>query len=107
MLVGHGDRRVEILSCGEIFNKRIRDAIVNRRPKVHAVVDLAHVGEKWRIDPVLRYLANHGMCAFGTSHVNRKNAMKRGFKKGVRLSTRQTDLIVTGPPRIEMKFWNV
>lgn len=101
------DRRAEILSCGEIFNERIKDAIVNRTPKVHLIVDVAHKGEKWRIDRTLKFFADREIPAFGASHVNRKDAMKRGFKKGTKLSTRATDHVIVGPPRIEMKFWRV
>ena len=103
---------VEVLSCGEIFNKRIRGAIINRKARVDTVVDLAHAGRGLRISPALRLFGRYGMSSFCSAHVNRTNAMKRAFNnRGVDISSRDSDINIpcssrvnAPPPRIEMKI---
>ena len=97
---------IEVLACGELFNERIRNSVIARHP--YAVVDLSHDGKGFRADRSLMLLAENGMYAFCSTHADMKSAMKRGFAPGGRkISTRETDSIITGEPRIEMKIWEV
>ena len=94
-LISVKNRFVAVLECGEVFNKRIREAIINQRTKVTAVVDLAHVGKGLRINPALRSFGECGVFSFCSAHVNRKNAMKRGFNsRGGDISSRENDINV-------------
>jgi hypothetical protein len=98
-------RRIEILACGELFNERIRKSIIERHPR--AVVDLSHRGQGLRADPSLKLLARQRMYTFCCTHANIKGAMKRAFAPGGhKKSTRKTDSLTTGKPRIEMKMWS-
>jgi hypothetical protein len=99
-------RKIEILTCGELFNKCIRESIIERHPR--AVVDLSHIGKGFRADRSLKLLASKGMYALCCTHADMKGAMKRAFAPGGRkISTRQTDAVTTNEPRIEMKTWQI
>lgn len=103
------DKRIEIITCGDIFNKRIQDAILTRSPKLNAVVDLSHDGKGFRADSALERLAREGKAySFCCTHADMKGAMKRAFEPGGRkISTRATDVLIPGPPRIEIRIWSI
>jgi hypothetical protein len=95
-------KEIEVLSCGELFNKRIRNSIIARHPS--AVIDLSHNGKGFRADPSLKLLAEEGMYTFCSTHADQKGAMKRGFAPGGdKISTHEPDFVTTGVPRIEVK----
>lgn len=99
-------KEIEILACGELFNECIRNCVADRHPD--AVVDLSHSGRGFRADPALKLLAKKGMYAFCCTHADMKGAMKRGFAPGGdKISTRKTNALITGEPRIEMEFWKI
>jgi hypothetical protein len=99
-------RKVEILACGEIFNKRIRNNIIDRHP--FALIDLGHEGKGFRVDPSLKLLARNDMHTFCCTHANVKDATKRAFAPGGdKKSISATDFCTTGEPRIEMKLWKI
>jgi hypothetical protein len=54
-------KKIEILMCGELFNERIRDGVIRRKPT--ALVDLSHNGQGFRPDHALRSLAQAGLHA--------------------------------------------
>jgi hypothetical protein len=98
----------EILTCGELFNERIRNSVVSRHPS--ALIDLSHNGKGFRADPSLKSLAQagKGMYTFCCTHADMKKAMKRAFAPGGgKQSRRNADAVITGKPRIEMKVWTV
>jgi len=109
------NRSVEVLACGEIFNERIRKAIIDRRPRVKAVVDLAHDGKGLRINPALRRFGECGITSLCSAHVSLKGAMKRGFNhRGMDISSRDSDIniprnskMIPHAPRIEAKIYEV
>lgn len=87
-----GVARIEILTCGEIFNSRIRGAVLARRPRPHALVDLGHTGVGFRIDKSLENIADEGIPSFCSVHVGQKKAMKRAYAAGgQRISSRSFD----------------
>jgi len=51
------NERVAMLMCGEIFNYRIRDALVDYRPRPEIVVDVAHIGAGFRVAQGMNVLA--------------------------------------------------
>ena len=99
-------KEIEILSCGELFNERIRNSVIARHPD--AVVDLSHNGKGFRAERSLKLLAENDMYSFCSTHATKKGAKKRGFAPGAhKLSTRETDCVTTGVPRIEIKGWEI
>jgi len=101
-----GDEALGVLMCGEIFNQRIRNAIIgySLRPKV--VADVAHVGQGFRVGKAMKKLCDFGLASICSVHVKRRFAMKHCCipKKGF-VSSRDWDRVVDGPPRIELKLW--
>lgn len=99
-------KRIEILMCGDLFNKLIRKAVRDRQPT--ALVDLSHVGQGFRPDHALRSLAQEGLYAFCCTHANAKGAMKRAYAPGgTKISSRAVDVLIAGLPRIELKFEDI
>ncbi|MGD0545525.1 MAG: hypothetical protein ABSB65_14040 [Candidatus Acidiferrales bacterium] len=99
-------KRIEVLACGELFNERIRNSIIDRHPD--AVVDLSHDGRGFRADHSMKLLARQGMYTFCCTHANKKGAMKRAFAPGGRkTSTPEANSVITGKPRIEMKICEI
>jgi hypothetical protein len=100
-------KRFEVLACGELFNERIKESVIEER-KPYALVDLSHDGKGFRADHSLRLLARKGMHTFCCTHANMEGAMKRGFAPGGRkISTRKTDSVIATSPRIEIKIWEI
>ena len=96
----------EILTCGELFNERIRNSVISRHPS--ALIDLSHCGKGFRADRSMRLLARNGMYTFCCTHADMKGAMKRAFfPGGTKKSTRMKDFATTGKPRIETKLWTI
>jgi hypothetical protein len=101
-------KRVEILSCGEIFNARVREGVVKRKPKVDVVVDLGHKSAGFRVDGPLKFFASHHLWSFCAAHAKTHGAMKRAYAPGgKKKSSTNTDILVEGPPRLELKLWNI
>jgi hypothetical protein len=100
---------VGILLCGELFNDRIKNSLIKINPKI--VVDLIHRGQGFRSTAAMRMLCHYGIASACSAHVEMNNAMKRCYipSKGDErnVSTRDSDEIVKGPPRIELKLFDV
>ncbi len=100
---------VGVLLCGELFNERIRNALIERRPKI--VVDLIHRGHGFRSTDAMKTLCHYGIASACSAHVQKNYAMKRCYIPGKgndgNVSTREFDSIIDGPPRIELKLFEV
>lgn len=101
---------VEILVCGEIFNSKIRESLIDR--KVDLVVDIAHTSQGFRIFSPMKILARNGIASFCAVHTKRKNGMKycyfpTGENGFIKMSTRDVDIFIDDEPRMEIKFWQV
>lgn len=100
---------VGVLICGELFNKRILDALVKKKPKI--VVDLIHRGSGFRSTGAMKKLCHNGIASACSAHVQKGKAMKRCYipSKGSdgNVSTRNIDCIIEGSPRIELKLFEV
>ena len=102
-----GAESLGVLICGEIFNQRIRDALKNHEPKPIVVADLGHIGAGFKIHWGMKALCegNKGIATMCSLHVQGQNAMKRYCIPGKGyMSTRNSDITVMGPPRIEIKM---
>lgn len=101
-----GDGEVGILICGEIFNQRIRNSLANYSPRPMVIIDIAHVGSRFRVWQGMKKLAELGLASVCSVHVQREYAMKYCYdpKRGC-LSTPKRNDYVLGPPRIELKLW--
>jgi hypothetical protein len=109
-----GNKSIEILLCGEIFNQRIRESIIDRN--VNAVIDIAHEGDGFRIDGAMKIFAQNNIPCFCSVHVEKINAIKKAYfpennENGWRKeSTCIPDIIVEkaeNSPRIEIKVWRI
>ncbi len=100
---------VGVLLCGELFNERIRDALIKRRPKI--VVDLIHRGHGFRSTGAMKRLCHYGITSACSAHVQKVGAMKRCYIPGKgndgNASTIGLDDRIEGPPRIELKLFEV
>lgn len=102
------NERVAVLMCGEIFNYRIRDAIVNYRPRPEIVVDVAHIGAGFRVAQGMKVLARRGLPSLCSVHAQREYATKYYYSPPEKcLSSSLRDAYIYGPPRIELKLWTL
>lgn len=100
------DEILGVLICGEIFNQRIREALANNRPRPKVVIDVAHVGSRFRVFQGMKKLAELGLASLCSVHVQREYATKHCWvPPGRNISIRIPDSHVYGPPRIELKLW--
>ena len=103
------DGVVGVLLCGELFNERIRNALIKRSPKI--VVDLVHRGQGFRSAGAMKKLCRYGIASACSAHVRKDDAMKRCYipsdGKDGNVSIRGFDSIIEGPPRIELKLFEV
>ena len=102
-----GAETLAVLSCGEIFNEHIRDALRNHKPKPKVVADSGHKGRGFRVHDGMEPLAEgeQGIASMCSLHVQGHNAKKRYCIPGKGYdSTDCTDKTVNGPPRIEIKL---
>lgn len=105
-LLSIGDSSVYVLLCGEIFNRRIRQAISEHVPRPLLVVDVARVGRGFRVWQGMRKLAQLGLPSVCSVHVKKSFAVKYCFTPpNNNKSTRLFDGYVSGPPPIELKVW--
>lgn len=102
---------IEVLLCGEIFNPVVRDNIVERKDYLTAIVDIAHKGGGGfnRATKTMRKLAKKsGLSIFCSIHTRSRNTLKRRCDPtGILASTRESDIIIEGPPWAELKIWDV
>ena len=101
-----GDETIAVLMCGEIFNQRIRSALAKhyQRPKV--IADVAHIGSGFRVWQGMKPLAAQGLTSVCSVHAQCEYAMKHCYVPGKgRMSSRDWDVYIFGPPRIELKLW--
>ena len=97
-----------VLMCGEIFNHRIRDALVNYRPRPKVVIDVAHIGAGFRVPQGMKVLARHGLPSMCSVHAQREYATKYYYSPLEKcLSSSLRDAYIYGPPRIELKLWTL
>jgi hypothetical protein len=101
-----GSELVSVLICGEIFNKDILAALNKKKPKI--VIDLIHVGQGFRVHGAMRRLSENAIASACSLHAKSQNAVKRCYIpiKG-NMSTRNSDAIIRGPPRIEIKSFEI
>jgi hypothetical protein len=104
-----GNASVGILVCGEIFNKDIIATSIKNKPKI--VVDLVHGGKGFEVHGAMRKLYRNGIASVCSLHALCKNPVKRcyipGNGKDGNVSTRDFDRVIEGPPRIELKLFEV
>ena len=78
-------------------------------PKI--VVDLVHRGHGFRSAAAMKKLCHHGIASACSAHVQKDDAMKHCYIPGKgndgNASTREFDRIVEGPPRIELKLFEI
>lgn len=99
------NENVAVLMCGEIFNRRIRDALVGYRPKIKIVVDVAHIGAGFRVAQGMKVLARNGLPSLCSVHAHREFAIKYYYSPPkMCLSSSIRDAYIYGPPRIELKL---
>ncbi|MDD2756918.1 MAG: hypothetical protein PHS80_15500 [Methanothrix sp.] len=100
---------VGVLLCGELFNERIRNALIKRSPKI--AVDLIHRGHGFRSTGAMKRLCHYGIASACSAHVQKVGAMKRCYIPGKgnngNASTIGLDARIEGPPRIELKLFEV
>lgn len=102
------DEALVVLMCGEIFNQRIRNAIIGYAPRPKVVADVAHVGQGFRVWKPMEKLCDSGLASICSVHVQSRFATKyccipsKGF-----VSSRNCDGFVEGPPHIELKKWEL
>ncbi|MDD2836753.1 MAG: hypothetical protein PHY05_11485 [Methanothrix sp.] len=100
-----------VLLCGELFNERIRNAFIKCSPRPKIVVDLIHRGHGFRSASSMKKLCHYGIASACSAHVQKNYAMKRCYIPGKgndgNVSTRGFDDIIEGPPRIELKRFEV
>ncbi|MBT9142087.1 MAG: hypothetical protein DDT32_02092 [Syntrophomonadaceae bacterium] len=105
-LLGIGDEIVAVLMCGEIFNEHIRQALSNYQPRAKVVVDVAHVGSRFRVFQGMKVLARLDLPSVCSVHAQCQFATKYCYvPPGTCLSSRSRDGYVYGPPSIELKLW--
>ena len=99
-------RRVAIVVCGEIFNDRIRNAVLQQH--VDAAVDFGHYSQGFRVWAGMKVLTRAGLpvcfCSVHAGPWTKKYCYTVG---GTSATTWRSDFIVEGSPRLEVKFWNV
>ncbi len=100
---------VGVLLCGELFNERIRNALIKRSPRI--VVDLIHRGHGFRSTDAMKKLCHYGIASACSAHVQKVGSMKRCYIPGKgndgNASTIELDDRIEGPPRIELKLFEV
>ncbi len=95
-----------VLICGEVFNRHIEHALKEHACELSCVVDLAHLSRGFRIWHAFGRLAEGGLPCYCSVHADRRGAMKHCCLPGCgRRSTRCTDYVIEGPPRMELKRW--
>lgn len=97
---------IGVLMCGEIFNERIRKAAARYSPKPKVIIDVAHIGQRFRVWQGMNKLAELGLSSICTVHAQRKYSRKYCYIPGKgSMSTSIPDDYVSGPPMIELKSW--
>jgi hypothetical protein len=99
---------VGVLLCGELFNERIRNALMKKSPKI--VVDLVHKGHGFRSSSAMKKLCRDGIASALSAHVQKHNAMKRCYIPGEgcgNVSRPFIKDIINGPPRIELDLFEI
>jgi hypothetical protein len=97
-----------LLLCGELFNERIRNALIKKSPKI--VVDLVHRGHGFRSSSAMKKLCRDGIASALSAHVQKHNAMKRCYIPGEgcgNVSRPVSKDIIKGPPRIELELFEI
>jgi hypothetical protein len=102
-LLNIGGETLAVLMCGELFNQRIRKALRDHSPPPKVTADLVHIGAGFRASQGMKKLGLASVCSL---HVQRKNAAKPVYFPGKGyVSSRDSDRVIEGPPRIELKLW--
>ena len=107
-----GDGSVEILLCGEVFNRIIRNNVIIRSSDIATVVDLVHDLCGFRATGSMKNLAKNGLTTLCSGHLKRHSGMKFRYDPKVGNgwlcnSSRDAEISLEGPPRIELKIWDV
>jgi hypothetical protein len=81
-------------------------ALNNKKPKI--IVDLIHVGRGFEVHGAMKKLSENGMASACSLHAKSQNSMKRCYiPTAGNVSTRGSDTIIMGPPRIEIKSFEI
>ena len=99
---------VGVLLCGELFNERIRNALIKKSPKL--IVDLVHSGHGFRSTSAMKKLCRDGIASACSAHVQKHNAMKRCYIPGEgcgNVSRPVSKDIIKGHPRIELELFEI
>jgi len=104
------NKKIETLMCGEIFNSRVRNSLLNR--KVDIAIDLGHTSGGFRVFSAMKVLAKGGVKVFCSVHSQAQNSMKYSYYPSKRngyknMSTRISDFTVGETPRLELKVWEI
>jgi hypothetical protein len=98
---------VGVLLCGELFNEHLRNALGNKKPTI--IVDLVHRGSGFRSTGAMKKICREGIAVACSAHVQKGNAMKRCYipcnGDDGNVSTRDSDTVIKGPPKIELKLF--
>ncbi len=96
---------IELLTCGEIFNERIRTSVIARG--VPTVVDLGHVSQRFRVHAGMKILTRYGvrtaLCSVHCGPWGQKDCYTAG---AVTQSSRRADITVDRDPRLEIAVWD-
>jgi hypothetical protein len=94
--------------CGELFNRRIRDAVFRRVEKPVAIIDLAHTLAGFRPTKAMEDIARNGVHAFCSGHASKRGAIKHHYAPGgYRESSNDADFHCGQKPHLEAKVWVV
>jgi hypothetical protein len=108
--VNINEQKIEILTCGELFNQRIRAAIVCRSNKPIAIIDLAHTLAGFRATSALEDFSREGLHAFCTGHAKKSGAMKYYYAPvALNKSSRDVDFETDNNlrPYLQAKVWSI
>ena len=102
---------VEILMCGEIFNRKIRENLAGRADAIDVVADLAHTSRGFRAAEGMKAFARGGVASLCSVHTQKRGGRKYRYDPSpfgpVCRSTNRPDIFVEGPPRVELAVWPI
>jgi len=97
-------KAVEILICGEMFHKRIREEVKKRNP--HFVFDIGHISMT-RASRTLQNISNWGCATLFSQHLKLHGGTFHCFNNGQKLSGVKPDCIFNDDIWIELHLWNI
>lgn len=105
IIVGSGGAEIETALCGEIFNPRIRRAVLSRRTTSIAWVALVHTAYQFRFIKTFENMSLRGMNCLMSAHAIDQNAVSVAyFADGIRMAPAWTHEI-HGIPDVSLREW--